>query len=139
MRIFGAKRPLWVLAAGLIAIGFGLLTIRSGASVLFGPEEARRAVGNYLPWLVWFNLVAAFAYVVAGVGLWLGRHWVAPLAFGIAIATAAAFCAFGLHVSVGGAYDMRTVWAMLIRTTLWTAIAIAVCPGTGCLVARQAR
>lgn len=59
MIIFSAKRPLWMLIAGLIAIGFGPLTVRSGASVLFGPEEAQRAAGSYLPSLVWFNLNAA--------------------------------------------------------------------------------
>ena len=139
MKILGAMRPLWALVAGLIAIGFGLLTIVTGANVLFGPEEARRAAGSYLPWLVWFNVVGAFAYVTAGAGLWLGRNWVAPLAFGIAIATAAAFGAFGLHVAAGGAYEMRTVGAMLMRTILWTAIAIAACPGAGCPLAKQAR
>lgn len=138
VRVLGVERPLWIVVAGLIAVGFGLLTIKSGAGVLFGSEEARRAAGSYLPWLVWFNLFAGFAYVAAGAGLWLQRRWAALLALGIAIATAAAFSAFGAHVFGGGAYEVRTVWAMLVRTALWTAIAFLVCRAVGCLAPRQA-
>ena len=138
MKLLGAKRPLWLLIAALIAIGFGLLTVKSGADVLFGTEEARRAAGSYLSSLVWFNLLAGFAYVAAGAGLWLQRHWGALFALGIAIATALAFGAFGVHVAGGGAYEMRTVGAMLLRTTLWAAIAFLSCRAIGCLARRQA-
>jgi len=138
MNVFGAKRSIWMLIAGLIAIVFGLLTVRSGAGVLFGPEEAQRAAGSYLPWLVWFNLLAGLAYVGAGVGLWFQRRWTAPLAIGIAIATAAAFAAFGVHAAGGGAYEMRTVWAMVLRTSLWAVMAFSACRAMGCLVRRQA-
>lgn len=133
MKILGVERPPFMLVAGLIAIAFGLLTLRSGTAVLFGPEEAQRAAGSYLPWLVWFNLLAGFAYVVAGAGLWFQQRWAALLALGIAIATAAAFGAFGVHVSGGGAYEMRTSWAMLLRTTLWAGIAFFACRALNCL------
>ncbi len=138
MKIFGTKRPPWMLLAGLIAIGFGLLTVRSGASVLFGTEEARRAAGSYLHSLVWFNLLAGFAYVWAGAGLLLQRRWAALLALGIVIATAIAFGGFGVHVWSGGAYEMRTLWAMLVRLVLWSAIALFACRAMGCLAPRQA-
>ncbi|OFZ97812.1 MAG: hypothetical protein A3H35_21630 [Betaproteobacteria bacterium RIFCSPLOWO2_02_FULL_62_17] len=139
MKNYGAKRPLWILVAGLVAIGFGLLTIKSGADVLFGSEEARRAAGNYLPSLVWFNLLAGFAYVAAGVGLLFQRRWAAWLALGIAIATLAAFGALGVHLSGGGAYEMRTLAAMLLRTSLWAAIAFLACRAMGCLALRRTR
>lgn len=138
VNIFGVKRPLWILIAGLIAIAFGVLTVKSGASVLFGPEEARRAAGSYLPSLVWFNLLAGIAYVLAGAGLWFQRRWAGLLAIGIAIATAVAFGAFGVHVWDGGAYEMRTVWAMVLRTGLWAVIAFFACRTMGCLARGQA-
>jgi hypothetical protein len=53
---------------------FGALTIASGGRVLFVSEAARVATGNYVPFVVWFNFLAGFAYVAAGVGLWLGRR-----------------------------------------------------------------
>lgn len=52
--------------AAAFAVGFGLLTIKSGGSVLLGGETARSA-GNYVPFVVWFNFIAAFAYVAAGI------------------------------------------------------------------------
>lgn len=139
MIILGAKRSLWMLITGLIAIVFGLLTVKSGAGVLFGPEEARLAAGSYLPWLVWFNLLAGLAYICAGAGLWLQRRWAALLAIGIALATVAAFGAFGMHVSGGGAYEMRTAWAMALRTGLWAAIAFFACQTMGCLARGRVR
>ena len=42
---------------------------------------------------------------------------------GIAAATALAFLAFGLLAVTGTPYEMRTVGAMTLRTTLWAAIA----------------
>ena len=139
MKVLGIERPLRILVAGLIAIGFGLLTIKSGAGVLFGSEEAQHAAGSFLPWLVWFNLLAGFAYIAAGAALWFQRRWGVLLALGIAIATVAAFGVFGAHVLADEAYEMRTVWAMLLRTTLWAAIAFVACRAIGCLGLRQAR
>ena len=119
------KRPTWAAAAVLVAIVFGALTIVSGARVLFGPEEARVAAGNYVPFVLWFNFLAGFAYVAAGAGLWLWRRWAAWLALGIAAATALVFAAFGVHVAMGGAFELRTVAAMALRTLLWAGIAVA--------------
>jgi len=119
------KRPIWAAAAVLVAIVFGALTIVSGARVLFGPEEARAAAGNYVPFVLWFNFLAGFAYVAAGVGLWLWRRWAAWLALGIAAATALVFAAFGVHIAMGGAFELRTVAAMTLRTLLWAGIAVA--------------
>lgn len=111
-------------AVSLLAIGFGLLTIKEGGTILFGGASARAAAGNYVPFVLWFNFLAGFAYVIAGAGLWLRHRWALGLAFAIAAATALVFAAFGAHVYAGGAYEMRTVFAMSLRTLLWTAIAV---------------
>jgi len=107
----------------LVAVGFGLLTIKEGGTILFGDEAARSAAGNYVPFVLWFNFVAGFAYVVAGAGLWMQQRWGALLAIAIAVATALTFAAFGAHVYSGGAYEPRTVVAMSLRTLVWAAIA----------------
>jgi hypothetical protein len=59
----------WVIS--MIAMGFGLLTIKSGGTILFGEDAAREAAGNYVPFVLWFNFLAGFAYVIAGAGLWI--------------------------------------------------------------------
>jgi hypothetical protein len=55
-----------VRVAALIAAVFGAATVASGASVLFG--EGAVAAGNYVPFIVWFNFLAGFAYVLAALG-----------------------------------------------------------------------
>lgn len=111
-------------AAGTIGMVFGLLTISSGGTALFGGEAARAAVGNAVPFVLWFNFVAGFAYVLAGLGLLLNRSWAVWLSIAIAVATLLVLAAFGLHVAGGGLYEMRTVVAMLLRAAVWACIAI---------------
>jgi len=116
-------RGFWIWAISLVAVGFGLLTIKEGGTVLFGDAAARSAAGNYVPFVLWFNFVAGFAYVIAGAGLWMQQRWAAWLAVAIAAATALMFAAFSAHVVSGGAYEQRTVIAMSLRTLVWVAIA----------------
>lgn len=119
------QRGIWIWAISLLALGFGLLTIKEGGMVVFGNEAARAAAGNYVPFVVWFNFIAGFAYVAAGIGLWLQHRWAALLAAAIVAATVIAFAALGLHINSGGAYEQRTVIAMSLRTLVWVAITSA--------------
>lgn len=119
------NRQIWMLrAAAIVAAVFGALTIRSGGAVLFGPSEVAQAAGDAVPFVVWFNFVAGFAYLAAAVGLWRARRWGTWSASAIAVATALVFAALGVHAAAGGAFEMRTVWAMTLRTGLWTGIAV---------------
>ena len=117
------RGKLWIRALAAAAIVFGLLTIKAGGTVLFGGEAARAAAGKYVPFVVWFNFLAGFAYVIAGAGLWSRHRWAVWLAVAIAAATAVVFAAFGVHVGLGGAYKGLTVGAMTVRTLVWLAIA----------------
>ncbi|GJM45470.1 MAG: hypothetical protein DHS20C21_23120 [Gemmatimonadota bacterium] len=107
----------------LVAIGFGLLTIKEGGAVLIGDAAARAAAGDYVSFVLWFNFLAGFAYVIAGIGLGMQQRWAAWLAVIIAVATALTFAAFGVHVYAGGAYEQRTVIALSLRTLAWVLIA----------------
>src|SRR3972149_2797722 len=117
------QRGFRIWAISLVAVIFGLLTIKEGGAVLFGDEAARAAAGNYVPFVLWFNFVAGFAYVVAGAGLWLQQRWAVWLAVAIATATALTFAAFSVHVYSGGEYEQRTMIAMSLRTLIWVVIA----------------
>ena len=77
-----------------------------------------------MPFVVWFNFLAGFAYVAAGVGLWRFRLWTARLALAIAVATALVFVALGAQIAAGSAFEARTVAAMTLRTVIWAAIAV---------------
>lgn len=116
-------RGLLTWAISLVAVVFGLLTLKEGGTVLFGDEAARIAAGNYVPFVLWFNFVSGFAYVVAGAGLWLQQRWAVWLAVAIAAAIVLTFAALGMHINSGGAYEQRTVIAMSMRTLVWAVIA----------------
>jgi hypothetical protein len=117
------RRGFSIWAISLVAIGFGLLTVKEGGAILFGGDAARAAAGNYVPFVLWFNFLAGFAYVIAGAGLWLMQRWAVWLAVAIAAATAFTFAAFGVYVYFGGAFEPRTMIAMTLRTLVWVTIA----------------
>lgn len=112
----------WVVS--LIAVGFGLLSLKEGGTILFGAESARAAAGNYVPFVLWFNFAAGFAYIAAGIGLLMMQRWAMWLAVAIAAATVVTFAAFGAHIAAGGTFEYRTVVAMSLRTLVWMTIAL---------------
>lgn len=118
-----ARRDPWLVVAAVVAIVFGLATIRAGGRVLFGVPDAVAAAGNYVPFVLWFTFVAGFFYVVAGVGFWLRRRGSFLLAAAIAAATVVVFAAFAVHVATGGAWEPRTMAAMTLRSVVWIVLA----------------
>lgn len=116
------KRSPWIRTAAVVALIFGVLTIISGGRTLFN-AEAQQLAGNYVAFVLWFNFLAGFAYVIAGAGLWFRQHWSIWLAFAIAAATLIVFAAFGIQIWAGGSYEMRTVAAMGLRAMTWLVIA----------------
>jgi hypothetical protein len=125
-------RPRWAVLAAMVAVAFGILTVIVGGHTLFGGQATRAAAGNIVPFVLWFNFLAGFAYVAAGFGLFLWKNWAGPLSVIIAIATLGVFVAFGIHILLGGAFETRTVGAMTIRSVVWIVIAVAACRAFGC-------
>ena len=112
----------WVIT--VVAVLFGLLTIKAGGSVLFVDGQDRQAAGNYVPFVVWFNFLAGFLYIIAGAGLWMQRRWAVWLSVFITLVTLVVFVAFGMVVIIGEAYEVRTVAAMSLRTVVWALISM---------------
>lgn len=124
-------------AIGVFAIVFGAASIFAGGGVLFGGETTRTLAGNVVPVVLWFNFLAGFGYIAAGVGIYAARSWAPPLSAVIAAASVCVFALFGFQVIAGAAYEMRTVWAMTFRCVIWIAIAFIAC--RACLQAHFAR
>ena len=118
-----SNRSIGIWIVTIVALVFGILTIKSGGSVLFIDGPARQAAGNYVPFVLWFNFLAGFAYLLAGVGLFMQKSWAPWLSILIATATIIVFALFGLHILNDGAYETRTVMAMSLRTIVWVSIA----------------
>lgn len=131
----------WTLrtAAG-VAVLFGGLTVVSGGRALFGTPEMRAAVGDAVPFVLWFNFLAGFAYVAAGIGLFAVRSWAVRLSVAILVATLLIMVAFWGHVATGGAYEVRTAVALGLRTAVWaiiTAVALRGTKTTGSAAGRE--
>jgi len=107
----------------VLAMVFGFVTLFSGGTILFGADQARELAGDYVPFVVWFNFLAGFFYVVAAGCIWLGQSRAFGLSVLIAAATALAALVFGLQVLQGSAFEMRTVGALALRTGFWAVIA----------------
>lgn len=121
----------WTKPVAVFALIFGLLTLVSGGSVLFGPAAAQVWAGNYLQFVVWFNFLAGGFYIIAAVGLWLGKVWTARLAGLIALATAIVALGFAFVVLSGNDFEMRTVGALAFRFLFWVAITLIARQRTG--------
>ena len=119
-----SNRSLTIWLVSIFAVLFGLLTIKSGGSVLFIDGPDRQAAGDYIPFVVWFNFLAGFIYIIAGIGLWLQKQWAVWLSVFIALATLVVFALFGVVLLNGELYEIRTVAAMSLRTVVWTLIAM---------------
>ena len=107
-----------------IAVVFGLLTLKAGGSVIFNIGSLRQAEGNFVPFVLWFNFLSGFFYIAAGIGFWIQKRWAVSLSIALLISIVITYIFFGIHVLNGGSYEMRTVYAMALRTFLWVVISI---------------
>ncbi len=113
-----SKKPIFMKALSVFFFIFGILTLKSGGSVLLG-EAAKVAAGNYIPFIVGFNVFAGPFYLVIAVALWRKKecgHKLVNLVFA-AYLLADVYLAY--HIQSGGLFEMRTVFAMSFRTLLW--------------------
>ena len=111
----------WVAIAAIV---FGVVTVLTGGRALFGSLESRADFGNVVPFVLWFNFLAGFVYIVAGAGLLLGRRWAVYTSLLVAVSTILVFVAFGVHVIGGGAFESRTIGALIVRSLFWIAVTI---------------
>lgn len=118
-----SNRNISIMVAAIVALAFGALTVLSGGRALFGSAEAKAAVGNAVPFVLWFNFLAGFAYILAGIGLFLRHPPAVWISIGIFASTALVALAFAVHM-MQGAFEMRTVGAMILRTGVWAGISV---------------
>lgn len=119
------RTPRWHRWAGAVAMAFGGLTVFSGGVALLGGPGVQGAVGQAVPFVLWFNALAGFAYVAAGLALWRGHPVARPLAWGIALATLVVFGLFGVAVAQGVPFEPRTPAALTLRAGFWLVLALA--------------
>ena len=125
MTNLNSKKCMGLKVLAVIAILFGLLTLKSGGAILFFDGVDRAAAGNYVPFVLWSNFILGFFYIIAGVGIWLQKRWATWLAIIISIVTLFVFVAFGFHIAGGGLFEDRTLKAMILRSIVWITLSVA--------------
>jgi len=96
----------------------------SGSRALFGTQEMRAAVGHAVPFVLWFDFLAGFVYLLAGAALLARRNWAGSASLFVAASTLLVFGAFGVHVLDGGTYELRTIGAMTLRSLFWIVVTV---------------
>ena len=93
-----------------VAIIFGVLTVYSGANALFGSTQAKAAAGNVVLFVLWFNFLGGFGYVLTASGLMLKRQWGVWGAMLLAVLTALVSLAFAVGIRLG--FWSLVAWAV---------------------------
>lgn len=114
------KNRLHIILA-VVGIVFGLMTLKTGGLTLF-TEEGRVAAGDYVPFVLWFNFLAGFFYILASVGILLGHSPARTIAKILALASLGVFILLLGHVALGGSYEVKTIVAMIVRGGFWAMV-----------------
>ncbi|RLJ51851.1 hypothetical protein BCF46_2076 [Litoreibacter meonggei] len=125
-----SQSPRWVRPVAVVAAVFGLLTIYSGGTALFGSAASKAAVGDAVPLVLWFNFLAGFAYVIGAVTLFQFAPVALRIAWLIGLSTLLVFAIFIVLAITGTPFEWRTIGAMVLRSGFWLAIAVALSKGS---------
>ena len=113
------KRSIIRYALAAILFAFGALTLFLSSAVILDLFGMRAKEGNYVDFVVWANLFASCAYLLAALGL-LQKKPVGPrrnLLFATVVLLAAGI-GFAFHVNGGGIHEQHTIGALVFRTSL---------------------
>ncbi len=101
-----------------ILTAFALLTLFLSSSVIFDWFGIRAKEGNYVPLVVWANLISSGLYLIAAYGLLKLKKWtVRPLLVSVFILIGALVGLY-LHIEAGGLYETKTIGALFFRAAL---------------------
>lgn len=94
---------------------FGIVTLFMSSSVLFDWFGIRAKEGNYIPFIVWANLICGILYLITAYGILKNRVWSkVPLIVSLIILFIAYIGLF-IHINGCGIYETKTVGAMAFR------------------------
>lgn len=94
----------------------GLVSLFMTFSILFDLFGMRQKEGNYVPFIVYANLVCGLIYLYAVTQIWkLKKSGIYALGLACLILILA-FIALRIYISHGGIYEEKTIHAMTFRT-----------------------
>lgn len=113
-----------IKGVGIAAVLFGIATIVSGGNAILRLHGVAESGDKIVPFVLYLNFVAGFAYITSGVGLFRRRSWASTIAIVIAVASLVGFIGLGVWILLGNPYEMRTVIAMSLRTAFWFGVSV---------------
>ena len=111
------RRSLIIILAAFLLI-VGIVSMFMTFSVIFDLFGARKQEGNYIPVVVYGNFVCSFLYLIASWYIFKEND-LSTIYLILAVLLLFIIYAYMLyHIQSGKPYEMRTVFAMLARTSL---------------------
>lgn len=109
----------------IVLAAFALLTLFLSTSVIFDLFGIRAKEGNYVLFVVWSNFVSSILYLIAAYGFVKGKKWTFTILIISTLILIAAFIGLNIYATSGGIYEVKTMDAMIFRTSLTFVFALA--------------
>ena len=111
------RRYLIIILAAVLTI-VGIVSMFMAFSVIFDLFDIRKREGNYIPMVVYGNFICSFLYLIAA-WYFFKENDLSTIYLIFSVLLLLIIYAYMLyHIQSGKPYEMRTVFAMLGRTSL---------------------
>lgn len=108
-------KPLKIIQTILLTF-FGALTVFMATSVIFDLFGIREMEGDYVPFIVYTNLICGILYLIAAYTTWVNPKLSFRILIGALAILIIAFIALQIYINKGGIHEAKTVKAMMFRT-----------------------
>ena len=122
-------RSIILKSSGIILGLLGVASLFMTTSVIFDLFGIRALEGNYVELVVYANFICSFLYLFASYYFFTNNKTAVPILIVASIILIIAFAALAMHIQDGGAYETKTVKAMIFRTLitlLFTGISVSI-------------
>lgn len=97
---------------------FGFLTLFLSTSVILDLFGIREKEGNFIMFIVWANFLSAIIYLISAYGVMKNKKWSTSLLSLSTIILLTALVGLFVHISLGGVFEIKTVYGMIFRTLI---------------------
>lgn len=119
-------RKVILKSSGVFMLLLGLISLFMTTSIIFDLFHIRKLEGNYVPFIVYVNLICSVIYLVSAYGFFKEKKSTTSYLFVASSILVIAFVALLIYILQGGIYEIKTARAMSVRiliTITFTGIA----------------
>ncbi len=111
------KKITSIVLATILSL-FGFLTLFLSTSVILDLFGIREKEGNFIMFIVWANFLSAIIYLISAYGVMKNKKWSTSLLSLSTIILLTALVGLFVHISLGGVFEIKTVYGMIFRTLI---------------------